>query len=99
MRSTTKIAIAALVVFGAYISFEDDINKLWADLHPQIPEYSQPKKTVWLDQNVSKERLSWFYHADQGTRTFGIPFKWFMALEQPELSLIPFVSPGMFSDP
>jgi mono/diheme cytochrome c family protein len=107
MRYLKKIFIAALVVIVgiaviggiAYALFKDDVDKLWADLHPQIPEYSQPKKTVWLDQNVSKEKLSWFYHADQGTRTFGIPLKWFTALEQPELSLIPFVLPGKFSDP
>ena len=74
-------------------------QSFWADLHPQIAEYPQPKKTVWLDQNVSKEKLSWFYHADQGTRTFGIPYEWFMALEQPAISLVPFASPGMFSDP
>src|SRR4029077_10296513 len=41
-------------------------------------------------------KLSWFYHADQGTRTFGIPFEWFMALEQPTISL--FAVP-LFNDP
>jgi len=53
------------------------------NLEVDIPVYPQPKKTVWLDQNVSKEILNWFYHVDQGTRTFGIPYEWFMALEQP----------------
>ena len=53
--------------------FKDDIAKLWQDLHVKIAEHPQPKKTVWLDQGIAKEKLSWFYHADQGTRTFGIP--------------------------
>ena len=57
-----------------------------------------PKKTVWLDQGVSKENLSWFYHADQGTRTFGFPYEWFMALEQPTISWLPFTKVGLFSD-
>jgi hypothetical protein len=98
-KTIAKIVGIVVVVGSVYGYFKDDTAKLWADLHPQIAEYPQPKKTVWLDQNVSKEKLSWFYHADQGTRTFGIPHEWFMALEQPALSLVPFVSPGMFSDP
>lgn len=98
-KTIAKIVGVVVVVGAVYGYFKDDIAKLWADLHPQIAEYPQPKKTVWLDQNVSKEKLSWFYHADQGTRTFGIPYEWFMALEQPALSLVPFASPGMFSDP
>jgi hypothetical protein len=85
-----KIIIAVLVVFGVYVAygaFKDDIAQLWDGLHVKIAEYPQPKKTVWLDQGVSKDRLRWFYHADQGTRTFGIPYEWFMALEQPVISL------------
>ena len=93
-KTIAKIVGVVVIVGAVYGYFKDDIAKLWADLHPQIAEYPQPKKTVWLDQNVSKEKLSWFYHADQGTRTFGIPYEWFMALEQPALSLVPFASPG-----
>ena len=33
------------------------------------------------------EQRDWFHHADQGTQTFGIPYEWFIALEQPSLSL------------
>jgi mono/diheme cytochrome c family protein len=85
-----KIVIAVLVVFGIYVAygaFKDDIAQLWDGLHVKIAEYPQPRKTVWLDQGVSKDKLGWFYHADQGTRTFGIPYEWFMALEQPVISL------------
>jgi mono/diheme cytochrome c family protein len=85
-----KIVIAALVVFGIYVAygaFKDDIAQVWDGLHVKIAEYPQPKKTVWLDQGVSKDKLGWFYHADQGTRTFGIPYEWFIALEQPIISL------------
>ena len=57
-----------------------------------------PKKTVWLDQGIAKEKLSWFYHADQGTRTFGFPYEWFMALEQPTISWLLFTEVGLFSD-
>lgn len=89
------IALAAIaVVYGA----RDDIAKLWQDLHVKIVERPTPKKIVWLDQGISKEKLSWFYHADQGTRTFGFPFEWLMALEQPTISWMPYAKVGLFSD-
>ena len=70
-KRIATIVIGALVVVGAYAAFKDDIAALWDNLHVKIAEYPQPTKTVWLDQGIAKEKLSWFYHADQGTRTFG----------------------------
>ncbi|MBR1213595.1 di-heme-cytochrome C peroxidase [Bradyrhizobium sp. JYMT SZCCT0180] len=99
MRGRTKIVIAALIAAAGYVAFKDDIAKLWENLHVRIAEYPQPKKTVWLDQGISKEKLSWFYHADQGTRTFGMPFEWFMALEQPTIPWLVFTEAGPLSDP
>src|SRR5262245_6227351 len=98
-RKIAAIVVAALVVGGgAYLAFKDDIVNLWDNLHVKVAEYPQPKKTVWLDQGVPKEKLSWFYHADQGTRTFSFPYEWFMALEQPTISLLLFTSVGLLSD-
>ncbi|WP_249119140.1 MULTISPECIES: di-heme-cytochrome C peroxidase [unclassified Bradyrhizobium] len=99
MRGRTKIVIAALIAVAGYVAFKDDIAKLWENLHVRIAEYPQPKKTVWLDQGISKEKLSWFYHADQGTRTFGMPFEWFMALEQPTIPWLVFTEADPLSDP
>ena len=98
-KRVTKIVIALAVVGIGYVAFKDDIAKLWQDFHVKLVEHPTPKKTVWLDQGVDKETLSWFYHKDQGTRTFGFPFKWFMALEQPTIPWLLFTNPGMFSDP
>jgi len=94
----TKILVAVAVVGIGYAAFKDDIAKLWQDLHVKIVEHPTPKKTVWLDQGISKEKLSWFYHADQGTRTFGFPYEWFMALEQPTIPWLIFTDAGLFSD-
>ena len=91
-RTIAKIIVAAVIVGGAYVAFKDDITSLWDNLHVKVAEYPQPKKTVWLEQNVSRERLDWFYHADQGTRTFGIPYQWFIALEQPTIPWLVFTS-------
>jgi hypothetical protein len=93
-----KIVVGVLVVVGAYTAFKDDIAAFWNNLHVKIAEYPEPKKTVWLDQGISKEKLSWFYHADQGTRTFGFPYEWLMALEQPTIPWLLFTEVGLFSE-
>jgi mono/diheme cytochrome c family protein len=94
-KTKILIGIGALVVVvigvGVY-----ELDKFLNAIKIELPEYQATKKTVWLDQNISKDKLRWFYHADQGTRTFGIPFEWFMALEQPVISL---TAVGLFSDP
>ncbi|WP_065754606.1 di-heme-cytochrome C peroxidase [Bradyrhizobium paxllaeri] len=90
--------VIVLAVVGIGYAFKDDIAKTWQDLHVKIVEHPTPKKTVWLDQGIPKEKLSWFYHADQGTRTFGFPYEWFMALEQPTIPWLLFTSPGLFSE-
>ncbi len=97
-RKIAVIILGVLILGGAYVAFKDDVAKLWRDFHVRIVERPAPKKTVWLDQGIAKEKLSWFYHADQGTRTFGFPYEWFMALEQPTISWLPFASPGLFSE-
>ena len=97
-KTIAKIVGAVVIIGAGYATFKDDIAQLWDDLHVKIAEYPQPRKTVWLDQNVSKEKLSWFYHADQGTRTFGIPYEWFMALEQPTIPWLLLTPVGLFSD-
>ena len=100
MRGTriAKIVIVLAIVGIAYSEFKDDIAKLWQDLHVKLVERPTPKKTVWLEQGIAKDKLSWFYHADQGTRTFGFPYEWLMALEQPTISWLPFTNVGLFSD-
>src|SRR6059058_3228106 len=84
-KKIATIVIGALVVGGIYVAVKDDIAHLWIHVHVKIAEYPEPKKTVWLVHGIAKEKLSWFYHADQGTRTFGFPYEWFMALEQPTI--------------
>ena len=54
---------------------------------PAMPEYPSPRKSVWLDQGWTPEQRYWFHGADQGTLTFGIPYEWFIALEQPTFTL------------
>ena len=97
-KRIATIVIALAIVGIGYAAFKDDIAKLWQNLHVKIVEHPTPKRTVWLDQGIPKEKLSWFYHADQGTRTFGFPYEWFMALEQPTIPWLLVTEVGLFSE-
>jgi mono/diheme cytochrome c family protein len=50
---------------------------------PTLPVYEQPSTRVWLNQGWTPEVRDRYHQADQGTLTFGIPYEWFAALEQP----------------
>ncbi|MFM2066317.1 MAG: hypothetical protein RLZZ584_1226 [Pseudomonadota bacterium] len=65
-------------------------------LPPPPPERAPVTRTVWLDQGWSDGQRQWFHHVSQGTATLPVQYEWFLALEQPELSL--FGAPGLFSD-
>jgi mono/diheme cytochrome c family protein len=97
MGRRIKIIFGAVVVIGLGVGIYA-LDKFLTAIHIALPEYQATKKTVWLDQNVNndKKELAWFYHADQGTRTFGIPLEWFEALEQPVITL---TAAGLLSDP
>jgi hypothetical protein len=83
------LAAAAIVaaVFGTRF--------IKANFTMALPVFPDVAKTVWLDQNWSRQTSAWFHHADQGTLTFNIPYEWFAALEQPALTL---GEPGLLSD-
>jgi hypothetical protein len=65
-------------------------------LPPPLPDMPAVKTARWLDQNWSTEDRHWFHHVSQGTKTFPVPYAWFVALEQPRIHL--FFRPGLLSD-
>ena len=85
--------VAVLIVAVALIGFRLYQDKLTVSL----PDYAPIKKAVWLDQGWDQNQREEFHHADQGTHTLNIPYEWFIALEQPRLSLVGDV--GRLSDP
>lgn len=95
-RRNVKIGLAALagvVIAGAIFGFRTYRDKLTVSL----PDYPPIRKAIWLEQGWSQEQRERFHHADQGTQTVNIPYEWFVALEQPRLSLTGDV--GRLSDP
>ena len=65
-------------------------------LPPPLPRLPPIKAARWLDQNWSTEDRHWFHHVSQGTKTFPVPYAWFVALERPRIHLIS--RPGLLSD-
>jgi cytochrome c5 len=58
-----------------------------------MPAY-RPVEVRFGSQNWSPDQRAWFYHTAQGTEL--LPYKWFLALEQPKLKL--FGAVPKFSD-
>jgi len=98
------VAVLALPAVLAVGQFPDRLGPIAARLLPEqlaqlIPPPLPPRKVTesayWLDQNWRTEDRHWFHHVSQGTATFPVPYTWFMALEQPYLSI---TKPGLLSD-
>ena len=95
-RNPLKLVGAVLVIL--VVALGAWAVRYWQkNLKIELPTYAAPDKVVWLEQNWSSSQREWFHFANQGTLTFGIPYEWFMALEQPRLSLTG--APGLLSDP
>jgi len=98
------LAVLALLAVLAVGQFPDRLGPIASRLLPEqlaqlVPPPLPPRKTAdtayWLDQNWRTEDRHWFHHVSQGTATFPVPYAWFMALEQPYLSI---GKPGLLSD-
>src|SRR3984957_9773968 len=92
MKKKIGLAFGAIVVIllgfgGKYV---------YDNFTVELPTYEPIDNAVWLPQNWTAQQRDWFHHADQGTQTFGIPYEWFIALEQPPLSS---TDSGLLSDP
>jgi hypothetical protein len=93
MIALGTIVILVVIVFAVVARWWHEHRD---DLTVEPPNYPPISKAVWLEQNWTAGERDWFHHADQGTQTFGIPYEWFIALEQPTLSL---TAAGLLSDP
>jgi hypothetical protein len=107
-KAVASLAVALAVVLGLAITqFPDQLRAFLAILPgkaaqlaqllpPPLPNLPPVKAARWLDQNWSTEDRHWFHHVSQGTKTFPVPYAWFVALEQPRIYLVS--RPGLLSD-
>ncbi|MGH9495718.1 MAG: di-heme-cytochrome C peroxidase [Candidatus Sulfotelmatobacter sp.] len=77
--ATALIALAVLIVCGVAIGLFTLTNSL------ATPQVTRPAQTIWLDQHWTKDQRQRYYHTPQGSNL--LPYSWFLALEQPRLSL------------
>ncbi|MGO9392758.1 di-heme-cytochrome C peroxidase [Rhodoblastus sp.] len=104
-----KILLGAVAAAAAYglilVEFPDQVStyapqiiprQLSPLIPPPLPKARPEKTAFWLDQNWRLEDRLWAHHASQGTKTFPIPYSWFVALEQPYIWLIG--QPELLSD-
>ena len=75
------ILVVFLLVGAAYLYLQQ------SQFRVDVPEYqTPPEQLVHAEQGWTDEQRLHFHHTPQGTRL--VPYAWFMALEQPCLSLI-----------
>jgi hypothetical protein len=73
------VLVVLLLVVGAYLYLQ-------AKFRVDVPEYQTPPETlIRVEQGWTDDQRLHFHHTPQGSRL--IPYDWFMALEQPCLSL------------
>jgi hypothetical protein len=89
VKYTALAAAVSIAVIAAY---------LWPMLHVAVPTYPAVEKQVWLEQQWKPGAREWYHHASQGGQfppMINVPYEWFMALEQPVLSI---GAAGLLSD-
>lgn len=75
--------VTALVLAGL-------VGAVWWKTRIPLPDYPPVERQVWLEQNWSAGAREWYHHASQGGQfppLINVPYEWFIALEQPTLSL------------
>lgn len=92
IRSSSSKAIGVAVLLSVALSGCAAVK---------LPSFdpTNAKKVEWVygGPRWKEQDRNWFHNASQGTATLPLPYKWFMALEQPEWVL--FDEAGMLSDP
>jgi hypothetical protein len=99
MRTSRKsfLAFSTLAIATGLLTGCSQFQQLHMLLtRPSAHMPARPEVAVTIPgQNWTADQREWFYHAGQGAEL--MPYKWFLAIEQPKVKLIGSV--GRFSDP
>jgi uncharacterized protein (DUF2235 family) len=71
--------LAVLAVCAAVVAIFTLHNRL------EVPNIERPKEVAWLAQNWTEDQRHRYYHTAQGSEL--LPYAWFLALEQPRISI------------
>lgn len=85
IRPRTICCLFAVSAATIFFTGCQDIKAVLGDrASAHMPEY-KPVQVEFASQNWSPEQRAQYYHLGQGTEL--VPYKWFLALEQPKLNL------------
>ena len=82
--------IAALGAVAVPLLFAVAVGVTAWVTHIPLPDYAAVERQVWLSKNWSEGQSEWYHHAHQGGQfppMINVPYEWFLALEQPTLSI------------
>jgi uncharacterized protein (DUF2235 family) len=77
--------VSALLVLGVLVLCAAGIAAFTQYNSLAVPKIQRPNAVVWLSQNWTGDQRHRFYHEAQGNEL--LPYAWFLALEQPRLSI------------
>src|SRR6202521_4364569 len=80
-----KSVIAALALLAAFVVCVLAVAIFTIHNSLEVPKIERPRDVTWLPQNWTEDQRRRYYHAAQGSEL--LPYAWFLALEQPRLSL------------
>jgi Uncharacterized alpha/beta hydrolase domain (DUF2235) len=80
-----KIALASLALLCVLAACAVVVAGFALHNSLEVPRIDRPKEVVWLPQNWTEVQRRLYYHDAQGSEL--LPYAWFLALEQPRLSL------------
>ncbi len=85
IRCKSLISLLAAAALTISMSGCGQLQAVFANRPSEnMPPY-KPVEVAFLKQNWSPDQREWFYHTAQGTEL--IPYKWFLALEQPRIKV------------
>jgi hypothetical protein len=80
-----KSLLAALALLAALLACLLVVAIFTVHNSLEVPNIERPQDVVWLPQNWTEDQRRRYYHTAQGSEL--LPYAWFLALEQPRLSL------------
>src|SRR3954462_5495495 len=85
MRSERVLPFMAIVVVAVAMTGCQQLRAvLGSRPSAHMPVY-KPVDVQFANQNWTADQRAWFYHSAQGTEL--LPYKWFMALQQPQIKV------------
>jgi Cytochrome C oxidase, cbb3-type, subunit III len=86
VRSMSPVHLLAVLVLTISMTGCRQLQQVFGSRPSEnMPAY-KPVEVQFANQNWTPDQRTWFYHSPQGTEL--LPYKWFLALEQPKIKFV-----------